>query len=163
MLWVIRAYKLKHVCLIWPFIKQATQKGQSKEHCVCIKQKQNIYRKAFCASHRLLGNLLNLYVQEGLNFPSLRPSHVVFPKIGISRLFLRFHAKIGISAKIFGFQPPAGIWNPHKSAPKSLKMREIPIFAKSQYLEKHMGRAPVNIFHTCDKKTSIRALSVHAN
>ena len=61
---------------------------------------------------------------------------MVFPKIGIPRLFLVFHAKIGISGKIYGFQPPAG-------ALKSLKMREIPIFAKSRYLENHMGRALV--------------------
>ena len=38
---------MKQVCLIWPFTKQATQKGQSKEHCVCIKQKQNISSQSF--------------------------------------------------------------------------------------------------------------------
>ena len=36
-----KAYKLKHGRLVSPFIKEATQKGQSKEHCMCIKQKQN--------------------------------------------------------------------------------------------------------------------------
>ena len=36
------AYKLKHACLTRPFIEGATQKGQRKEHCMCIKQKQNI-------------------------------------------------------------------------------------------------------------------------
>ena len=36
------SYKLKHACLTRPFIEGATQKGQRKEHCMCIKQKQNI-------------------------------------------------------------------------------------------------------------------------
>ena len=62
-------------------------------------------------------------------------------------LFRGFHAKIGISGKIYGFQVLQGIWNPQKSALKSIKMREIPIFAKSQYLENHMGRAWVRIFN----------------
>ena len=47
-----------------------------------------------------------------------------------------------------------GAHAPHKSDLKSLKMREIPMFAKSQYipskyipmyLENHMGRAQVKI------------------
>ena len=33
---------MKHACLTRPFIEEATQKGQRKEHCMCIKQKQNI-------------------------------------------------------------------------------------------------------------------------
>ena len=45
-------------------------------------------------------------------------------------LKLGFRAKIGISGKMYGFQVPAGIWNPQKSALKSIKMREIPIFGK---------------------------------
>ena len=32
------AYKLKHAYLTRPFIEEATQKGQSKERCMCIKQ-----------------------------------------------------------------------------------------------------------------------------
>ena len=36
------AYKLKQASLTRPFIEGATQKGQRKEHCLCIKQKQNI-------------------------------------------------------------------------------------------------------------------------
>ena len=44
---LIQPYKLKHVCLTWPFIKQATQKGQSKERCMCIKQKQTISSHSF--------------------------------------------------------------------------------------------------------------------
>ena len=41
------AYKLKHVCLASPFIEEATQKRQCKEHCMCIKQKQNISSHSF--------------------------------------------------------------------------------------------------------------------
>ena len=37
----------KHVCLSIPFIKEATQKGSSKEHCTCIKEKQNISSQSF--------------------------------------------------------------------------------------------------------------------
>ena len=36
------SYKLKQASLTRPFIEGATQKGQRKEHCMCIKQKQNI-------------------------------------------------------------------------------------------------------------------------
>ena len=32
-------------------------------------------------------------------------------------------------------------WYPNKSALKSLKMRELPIFPKSRYLENHMGQS----------------------
>ena len=41
------SYKLKHACLTRPFIKEATQKGQSKEHCMLIKSKQNISSQSF--------------------------------------------------------------------------------------------------------------------
>ena len=43
-------YKLKHACLTRPFIEGATQKGQRKEHCMCIKQKQNISSQSFLRS-----------------------------------------------------------------------------------------------------------------
>jgi len=38
---------LKHVCLSIPLIKEATQKAQSKEHCMCIKEKQNTSSQSF--------------------------------------------------------------------------------------------------------------------
>ena len=40
----------KHVCLSIPFIKKATQKGSSKEHCMCIKENKTFHRKAFSAT-----------------------------------------------------------------------------------------------------------------
>ena len=42
-------YKLKHVCLSITFIEEATKKRLSKEHCMCIKQKQNISSQSFFA------------------------------------------------------------------------------------------------------------------
>ena len=56
------------------------------------------------------------------------------------RAFLGFRAKIGISGARRHLKSP-------KSALKSIKMREIPIFAKSQYLENHMGRAQSNAWY----------------
>ena len=45
---VLRSYFSKHACWTWPFIKKATQKGQSKEHCIMsIKEKQNISSQSF--------------------------------------------------------------------------------------------------------------------
>ena len=41
------SYKLKHRRLVATFIEEATQKRQSKEHCMCIKQKQNISSQSF--------------------------------------------------------------------------------------------------------------------
>ena len=41
------AYKLKRANLTRPFIEGATQKGQSKGHCMCIKQKQNISLQSY--------------------------------------------------------------------------------------------------------------------
>ena len=41
------AYKLKRANLTRPFIEGATQKGQSKEHCMCTKQKQNISSQSY--------------------------------------------------------------------------------------------------------------------
>ena len=46
------SYKLKHACLIRPFIKEATQKGQSKKHCMLIKPKQNISSQSFLPMNR---------------------------------------------------------------------------------------------------------------
>ena len=43
-------YKLKHARLTRPFIEGATQKGRRKEHCMCIKQKQNISSQSFLRS-----------------------------------------------------------------------------------------------------------------
>ena len=37
----------KHVCLSVPFIEEATPKGSRKEHCMCIKEKQNISSQSF--------------------------------------------------------------------------------------------------------------------
>ena len=37
----------KHVRLSIPFIEEATQKGSRKEHCMCIKEKQNISSQSF--------------------------------------------------------------------------------------------------------------------
>ena len=55
-------------------------------------------------------------------------------------LKLGFRAFLGISRKNWDFMQNIWIseWVPML---KSLKMREIPIFAKFKYLEKHMGRA----------------------
>ena len=36
------SYNLKHVSLSITFVEEANQKGQRKEHCMCIKQIQNI-------------------------------------------------------------------------------------------------------------------------
>ena len=54
-------YKLKHACLTRPFIKEATQKGQSKEHCMLIKPKQNISSQSFLRHPSPASNLFNLY------------------------------------------------------------------------------------------------------
>ena len=43
----LRSQVSKHVCLSIPFIKEATQKGSSKEHCMCIKEKQNTSSQSF--------------------------------------------------------------------------------------------------------------------
>ena len=43
----LKAYKLKRGCLTRPFTEGATQKGQSKEHCMCIKQNKNISSQSF--------------------------------------------------------------------------------------------------------------------
>ena len=65
-----------------------------------------------------------------------------FPKNWNFALFWGFCAKIGIAGKIYGFQVPAGMWNPPKKRPEihknagNPKFREIPIFGKP-----HMGRA----------------------
>ena len=37
----------KRVCLSIPFIKEATKKGSRKEHCMRIKEKQNISSQSF--------------------------------------------------------------------------------------------------------------------
>ena len=74
-------------------------------------------------------HLKYLFITVSEAFPS------GFPKIGISSFFR-------ISRKKLGFQPPAGTWNPYKSTLKSLKMREIPIFAKSQFEKQPHGKGP---------------------
>ena len=43
----LRPQVSKHVCLSIPFINEATQKGSSKEHWLCIKEKQNILSQSF--------------------------------------------------------------------------------------------------------------------
>ena len=40
----------KRVCLSTPFVKEATQKGSRKEHCMCIKENKTFHRKAFSAT-----------------------------------------------------------------------------------------------------------------
>ena len=40
----------KHVCLSTPFVKEATQKGSRKDHCMCIKENKTFHRKAFSAT-----------------------------------------------------------------------------------------------------------------
>ena len=53
----IKACLFKH-----HFYRRSHSKMASKEHCMCIKQKQNIFcRKAFCAALRPLSHLFNLY------------------------------------------------------------------------------------------------------
>ena len=39
--------------IVQPFYKRSAQKGQSKQHCMCIKENKTIHRRAFCATHRL--------------------------------------------------------------------------------------------------------------
>ena len=65
----IESYKLKHACLTRPFIEGATQKGQRKEHCMCIKQKQNI------SSQSLLRNPST--VKSSFQFVWRYPFHIV--------------------------------------------------------------------------------------
>ena len=87
---------------------------------------------------------------------------MVLPKIGISRFFRDFTQKLGFQAKYMDFRHWPHL-QPMQATPlltashrilssvarlsgahghlKSMKMREIPIFVKSQYLENHMGRA----------------------
>ena len=52
----ISACLLKH-----HFYRGSHSKMASKEHCMCIKQKQNISSRSFCAALRLLSHLFNLY------------------------------------------------------------------------------------------------------
>ena len=40
----------QHVCLSIPFIKGCSQKGQRKEHCMCIKENKTFHCKAFSAT-----------------------------------------------------------------------------------------------------------------
>ena len=44
--------------------------------------------------------------ESGVVWLNLRPSHVVFPKIGISRLFWDFTQKLGFQAKYMDFSRP---------------------------------------------------------
>ena len=59
--------------------------------------------------YRRSGGRKQQNIMEDREVKKIHPSHAVSPKIGIFAAFLGIHAKIGISAKIFGFQPPVGI------------------------------------------------------
>ena len=54
-------YKLKHANLTSPFIEEATQKEQSKGRCSASNKNKTFHHKAFCATHRFLSQLFNLY------------------------------------------------------------------------------------------------------
>ena len=59
--WVVPNIQISACLFKHHFYRGSHSKMASKEHCMCIKQKQNIASRSFCAALQLLSHLFNLY------------------------------------------------------------------------------------------------------